>query len=404
MTFLTPTKTVAKNVMDELLASSGARPIPKVGDLVEGTVISASKNEVLLDIDGITAGVVRGKEIYDESDQYSNVQPGARVSATVLELENENGQMELSFRYAGHQKAWESLEKLMRSAEVIEAKIIDANKGGLMVKVGNVIGFLPVSQLNIEHYPRVEGGDKTRILYALKKFVNTFFKVKVIDVNENEEKLIVSEKAAWEEKQQKTLSNFKVGDVVEGKITGVVDFGAFIEFTDGAETLEGLIHISELAWQRIDDPKTIVKVGDRVKAEIISIENSKISLSMKKLQADPWKNAEKKFSVGQKVKGKVLKINPFGAFVELDPEIHGLIHISEFNEEKKVSELAENQSYDFYIISLEPREHRLGLSFKPLKKKEVPDKKEAAPNAVETAPDSKPAEAMEEIKNDSTAA
>ncbi|MDP2587062.1 MAG: S1 RNA-binding domain-containing protein [Candidatus Komeilibacteria bacterium] len=377
MTLSTQIKAVAKNAMDELLARADARPIPKVGDLVEGTVISASKNEVLLDIDGITAGVVRGKEIYDESDLYTDVQAGAKVSATVLELENENGQMELSFRYAGHQKAWESLDQLMKSAEIIEAKIIDANKGGLMVKVGNVIGFLPVSQLNIEHYPRVEGGDKTRILFALKKFVGTFFKVKVIDVNENEEKLIVSEKAAWEEKQQKTLSNFKVGDTVEGKITGVVDFGAFIEFTDGTETLEGLIHISELAWQRIDDPKTIVKVGDVVKAEIISIENSKISLSMKKLQADPWKNVEKKYAVGQKVKGKILKINPFGAFVELDPEIHGLIHISEFNEEKKTTDLTENESYDFYIISLEPREHRLGLSFKPLKKKEeVVEKKE----------------------------
>ncbi|MFA6304517.1 MAG: S1 RNA-binding domain-containing protein [Patescibacteria group bacterium] len=373
---LSQIKAGKSSIMDELLAKGEGHAFPRVGDLIEGTVISASKNEVLLDIDGLSAGVVRGKEIYDESEEYSDVKPGDKVSATVLELENENGQLELSFRYAGHQKAWETLEQLMKSGEVTEAKIIDANKGGLMVKVGNVIGFLPVSQLTIEHYPRVEGGDKSRILVALKKFTNTFFKVKVIDVNENDEKLIVSEKAAWEEKQQKTLSKFKVGDVVAGKITGVVDFGAFIEFGDEEETLEGLIHISELAWQRIDDPKTIVKVGDNVKAQIISIDNGKISLSMKKLLDDPWKDVTKKFSIGDKVKGKVLKINPFGAFVELSADIHGLIHISEFNEQQKIDELKENESYSFYIISLEPQEHRLGLSLKPLKKKETAEPQE----------------------------
>lgn len=370
--------------MDELLLKGEAKPIPKVGDLVEGTVISVSKNGVHLDIEGLTTGVVRGKEIYDESGEYSEIKIGDKATATVLELENENGELELSFRYAGHQKAWDLLNNLKRSQEITEAKIIDANKGGLMVKVGNVVGFLPVSQLTIEHYPRVEGGDKNRILQSLKRFVGSFFKVKVIDVNEAEEKLIVSEKSAWEERQQKTLSRFKVGDMVEGKITGVVDFGAFIEFGDESETLEGLIHISELAWQRIDDPKQIVKVGDKVKAEIISIDDAKISLSTKKLVADPWKNVAKKYALGQKVKGKVLKLNPFGAFVELDPDIHGLIHISELLDKdplrlstsleasgKMKNKLNENETHDFYIISLEPTEHRLGLSLKKPEVKEV---------------------------------
>ncbi|PIT90346.1 MAG: 30S ribosomal protein S1 [Candidatus Komeilibacteria bacterium CG10_big_fil_rev_8_21_14_0_10_41_13] len=363
--------------MDELLLKGAAKAVPKVGELIEGTVITVSKNEVHLDIEGLTTGVVRGKEIYDESGEYSDVKPGDKVAATVLEIENENGEMELSFRFAGHQKAWDNLEDLLKSQETTEAKIIDANKGGLMVKVGNVLGFLPVSQLNIEHYPRVEGGDKSRILVALKRFAGQVFKVKVIDVNEGEEKLIVSEKAAWEQKQKQALNKYKIGDVVEGTITGVVDFGAFIEFGEEKDNLEGLIHISELAWQRIDDPKEIIKVGDKVKAEIISIENSKISLSIKKLSEDPWKDVEKKYPIGSQVKGKILKQNPFGAFVELDQDIHGLIHISELEGRKE--KLEEGQEYDFYVISIDPKEHRLGLSFnKASEKKEGEVKPEKA--------------------------
>jgi small subunit ribosomal protein S1 len=379
-----------KSQMDDLLLRGEAKAIPRVGELIEGTVISAAKNEVLLDIEGLTIGIVRGKEIYDESGEYSEVKPNDKVSATVLELENESGQMELSFRYAGHQKAWNKLEELCGSQEVTEAKIMDANKGGLMIKVGNVIGFLPVSQLTTEHYPRVEGGDKNKILGILKKYIGHDFRVKVIDINEHEEKLIVSEKAAWEEKQNKSLAKYKIGDVVSGRVTGVVDFGAFIEFDDG---LEGLIHISELAWQRIDDPKEVVKVGDTVKAEIISVDDSRVSLSIKKLLTDPWKNIDKKYKAGQKVQGKVLKLNPFGAFVELDQDIHGLIHISELNESSKKKEIKEGETYDFYIISIEPKEHRLGLSFE----KKSENKKEAKDEPAQ------PAESTEETEKETKA-
>jgi len=367
------------NVMDNLLLQGEAKAIPKIGDLVEGAIINMAKNEIQLDINGLTTGVVRGKEIYDESGEYSAIKIGDLVSATVLELENEQGQMELSFRYAGHQKAWQRLEELEKSDAIVEAKVIDANKGGLMIKVGNVIGFMPVSQLTTEHYPRVEGGDKSRILQALKRFVNTIFKVKVIDVNEGEEKLIVSEKAAWEEKQNKTMANYKVGDVIEGKITGVVDFGAFVEFDDN---LEGLIHISELAWQRIDHPRQIVKVGDKVQAKIIAIDGSKISLSLKQLMNDPWKEVANKYKIGEKIKGKVLKFNPFGAFVELDKDIHGLIHISELTDKsaaEPASIIKEGEIYDFVIISLEPEEHRLGLSLKKIREKKEPEIKNESP-------------------------
>lgn len=368
------TQTQTINPMDELLQKENAVNIPKVGDLVEGTVISISKNEIYLDLDGITTGIIRGREIYDESEEFSNLKKGDKATATVIGLDNENGYMELSFREAGHKKAWDNLEKLYKEGVIVESKVIDANKGGLMIKLGNVIGFLPVSQLTIEHYPRIEGGDKNKILGHLKSFVNQNLKTKIIDVDEKDEKLIVSEKAAWDDKQKKVISKYQVGDKVKGKVTGVVDFGAFVEFGDN---LEGLVHISELAWQRIDDPRDVIKVGDVVDAEIIDIENTKISLSIKKLKTDPWVEVTKKYKVGQKVQGKVLKVNPFGAFVELDQDIHGLVHISELSD-KKINNLDNvvqaDKEYEFVILSIDADNHRLGLSLKAADDK--PEKKE----------------------------
>lgn len=369
--------------MEALLKAQGdTLKFPRVGDLIEGTVISVSKSEVLLDVNGLTTGVIRGKELEDESDVSSNLKPGDRAIATVIDIENERGEMELSFRQAGHQKAWDQLSDMMRNETIVESKIIDANKGGLMIKVGNVVGFLPVSQLTTENYPRVEGGDKNKILAYLKTFINKTMKTKIINVSERDEKLIVSEKAAWDEKQKAAISQYKVGDTVKGKITGVVDFGAFIEFGEG---LEGLIHISELAWQRIDDPKQIVKVGDVVEAEVIAIQDTKVSLSMKKLRDDPWKKVSERYKVGDKVKGKILKTNPFGAFVELDKDIHGLAHISELSS-KSISNPAEvvkiGDEHTFRIISIEPENHRLGLSLKKLQAKPAKVKTEASEKAT----------------------
>ena len=380
------------SAMADLLKDKSAVNMPKVGDLVEGKVISMSKNEVYLDLDGLTTGIVRGREIYDESDDSSSLKIDDTANATVIDLENENGYMELSFREAGHKKAWDNLENLYNDGEIIASKVIDANKGGLMIKLGNVIGFLPVSQLTIEHYPRIEGGDKNKILTHLKSFIGQEMKTKIIDVNEKEEKLIVSEKAAWDDKQKKVISKYRVGDKVKGKITGVVDFGAFVEFGDN---LEGLVHISELAWQRIDDPRDIVKVGDIVETAIIDIENTKISLSIKKLKKDPWVDVDKKYKTGDTVKGKVLKVNPFGAFVELDDDIHGLVHISEISN-KKISNLEENievgKEYSFNILSVEPHNHRLGLSLK---------KKESKPSAKAQADTSKESK-VEDKKSEDT--
>jgi small subunit ribosomal protein S1 len=373
--------------MGKLLDEKQYFDLPKESDLIKGTVISIDNNEIHVDLNGIMTGVIRGKERYDEGDAYKNLKVGDLVEATVLELENENGEVELSFQYAGRQKAWQNLADLIKSGEIVQCQIIEANKGGLMVKLESLNGFLPVSQLSPEHYPRVPGGDKNRIYEILKSYVGKKFDVKVFDANENEDKLIVSEKAAWEETQKDVIGKYKVGMTIEGTVTAVTDFGVFVEFSD---KLEGLIHISEIAWQRIENPHDFVKVGQKVKAEIIGIENSKIFLSMKKLENDPWVGIESKYKIGQKVKGTVIKVNPFGLFVELEKNIQGLAHISQLSDKNtNPTDMAKiGEEKEFYVVSLEPKNHRLGLSFTAPKerepKKAKEEKVEASEGAVET--------------------
>jgi len=177
--------------MERLLEDKQYFNLPKVGDLIKGTIISAHKNEVHIDLAGVATGLVRGRECYNESEEYRNLKVGDAVEATVMEMENENGELELSFRYAGRQKAWKSIQDNQETGEIVQAQIIDANKGGLMVKVDTTPGFLPVSQLAPEHYPRVPGGDKNHILEILKGYVNKEFDVKILDSDEEDEKLIV---------------------------------------------------------------------------------------------------------------------------------------------------------------------------------------------------------------------
>ncbi len=380
-----PAEATSAQTMNELIKSGVDIKILKPGDMVEGKLLSIGKNEVYVDLEGYGAGVVRGRELYDDEATLNSLQVGNKIFVSVVEPENKEGIVELSLRKAGHERVWQTLKEKMESKEMIRTKILEANKGGLMVEINNVIGFLPVSQLSLEHYPRVEDGDKNKILQILNSYVGQMFDVQVITADSEEEKLIVSEKAVFEDEMEKKLSKLKIGDVVEGAITGVVDFGAFVKFGE----LEGLVHISELAWQRIDNPKDIAKVGDKVKAKIISIEKGRVSLSIKQLKEDPWLEAVKKYQIGQKVKGTVTKIMPFGVFVELDRDIQGLAHIMELSHEAvKTPEdvLKIGQEVEFKIISIEPSEHRLGLSLKQLTEAprrteeadEKPDKEKAA--------------------------
>ena len=343
-------ETAVRTAYKQLMEDHGAH-LPKIGDVITGHVMSVGKNEVYVDIDGVATGIARGYELIDESGDYSHLSVGDEVSATVLEMDNEYGALELSFRSAGHKKAWDRLLALQTAREIVQAKITEANKGGLMITFGNVNGFMPVSQLCPDHYPRIQGGDKNKILEKLKSYIGQTFDVKVIDVNEEEQKLIVSEKAAWEDRQKDVISSYKAGDIIEGIVTVITDFGVFVKFGKG---LEGLVHISELAWQRIDDPKEFIQQGQKIKASIIKIDGSKIFLSMKQLVDDPWKHVGERYKLGQKVRGKVLKVNPFGLFVELDPEIHGLAHISELSQ-KQVSDPHQiakaGDELDFIVVS-----------------------------------------------------
>ncbi len=371
--------------MNDLLQSGVEIKVLKPGDMVAGKILTVGKNEVYVDIDGYGIGVVRGRELYDDEATLSNLKPGAEVYASVVETENKEGNIELSFRQAGQERVWTTLQEKLQSKEIIKTKILEANKGGLMVEINNVVGFLPVSQLSTEHYPRVEDGDKNKILSVLNSYVGTMFDVQIITADQQEEKLIVSEKAVFEKELQDRISKLKISDTVIGTVSGIVDFGVFVKFGE----LEGLVHISELAWQRIEHPKDIVKVGQEVKCVVIGLDKGRISLSMKQLEKDPWQDSVKKYQIGQVVKGKVSKVMPFGVFVELDDQIQGLAHLMELShDEVKNPEdvLKAGEEREFKIISIEPQEHRLGLSIKALHEK---------PAAKEEK-----AEAKEEVKSE----
>ena len=374
------TATKPAHALDELLKDDALFVVPKVGDTIKGRVLSTKGREIRIDIMGLTTGVVRGRELYAEAEAYKNLKDGDEVEATVVDVENENGEVELSFRYAGQQRAWKDLNELSTSGEPISVKVLDANKGGLIVRVNHVQGFLPVSQLAPEHYPRVAGGDKQKIFEKLRSFIGESMRVRVLDVHEDDGKLIVSEKAVWEEEQKNVIAQCKVGDIIAGDVSAVADFGAFVKFypTGSTTPLEGLVHISEIAWQRIDHPRDVLKISDNVRAEIIGIEGSKIFLSMKKLTEDPWKSVAKRYTVGSWVEGKIIKVNPFGFFVELDADIQGLAHVSELGEkvEDPTTLAKPGDVMKFRIVSVEPNEHRLGLSLKEESIKE--EKQEAA--------------------------
>lgn len=380
-------------IMGELLSQNSVK-FPQVGDVVEGEVIEITSNAIYLDIPPFGTGIVLGREMKDGTSS-AKLKPGDKVPATIMELENEEGFIELSIREASYEKAWDDLENKKDRQEKVTAKVISANKGGLLVELNGISGFLPVSQLSSKNYPRVEDGDKNKIYNLLKKLVGQDLEVRVLDADRETEKLIASEKAAQKEKDMEVISSLKKGDVITGEVSGVVDFGAFIKFlpvgvesADEEDKLEGLVHISELAWQLIENPRDIIKVGSKVKAKIIGIDDNKISLSIRALEEDPWSNVDKKYKIGDKVKGTVHKINHFGAFVYLDKDIHGLAHISEMAElypGKNIEEVIKvGGEYFWKIISMEPKDHRMGLVLDSgEKKKEKKAKKEKETEEIE---------------------
>lgn len=331
--------------------------LPKIGQILNGEVINTSKANVLVDIGSAGIGVVYPGEFYDSPDRMRSLKVGEKVSAMLLELENDEGYRELSLRAAQMTTAWQRIKERKENGEVITTRIVNINKGGLIVEIEGVQGFLPLSQLSSEHYPKVEGGDTTRIVQTLQKFKGQEFKVKILDFLEEENKLIVSERAIQEEAAKEELQKLAVGETIQGTITEVTDFGAFVKISD---TLDALIHSSEIDWKYVEDPREILHPGDPVQAKIISLDGGRVSLSLKALKEDPWLKVEERYTVGQKVKGKILKLRSNGAFVELSDEIVGLLPAQELSLRPEPLEIG--TSHDFAIVNIDPKNHKLVLT------------------------------------------
>lgn len=339
-----------------------------IGATIEGKVVARDRSSLYIDLGLYGTGIIYGREFYAVKDVAKNLEIGDKVFAKIVELENDEGYRELSLRDATKEISWQRLKDLRDSGQILSVKITGVNKGGLLTSLDGLQAFLPVSQLAPEHYPRIADADKQKILKELQKFIGKTLEVKILDLLAEENKLILSEKAKSEEKTKEVLKRYSKNDVVEGEITGIADFGAFIKFPttskDSAENeqIEGLIHISELDWQLVENPAEVVKVGEIVKAQIININNNQVFLSLKALKTNPWEEIEKQYKKGDAIKGKVTKFSTFGAFVELAPKIRGLCHISEFESKEKMEEqLKIGETYDFTVLLIEPKEHRMSL-------------------------------------------
>lgn len=348
-----------KLTMDDLLEQSDLSAL-KSGDVVEATVTEIKKHEIWLDLGPRGIGVVLRREIGGQK-----LEEGQTVSASIVEPELEEGYSLLSLRKAVKDRGWDELARIAADEEVIEVSAYDANRGGLLIELEGIRGFMPVSQLSADNYPRVSGADKDEILQKLNALVNKPLRVRILDASRKDNKLIFSEKAAIKDDMQARFAELNVGDAVEGTITGVIDFGAFVN-VDG---IEGLIHISEISWERVEDPRKYVKTGDVIKAKIIAIDKDRLSLSIKQLSEDPWLKDVDNFKKGQTVEGTVTRITPFGAFVQLTPSVEALVHVSEIAGEEedgvdpeKIFKL--NETKKFKVIDINKDSRKIALSLK----------------------------------------
>lgn len=348
--------------MDELLLSSEIKELA-TGDVVEGVITSVRKNEVWIDLGAKGVGVVLRREI----GHGQSLEVGTSITVSVIDPEMEEGHALLSMKRAVKDRGWDEVQRLFDAQEIVEVTPYDANRGGLLVELEGIRGFLPVSQLAAGHYPRVSGADKDEILQKLNALTAVALRVRILDVGRRDNKLIFSEKEAVKDDMQARFAELKVGDAVEGIVTGVIDFGAFIN-VDG---IEGLIHISEISWERVDNPRNYVKVGDTVTAKIIAIDKDRLSLSLKQMVEDPWLSEVKAFKKGEIVEGKVTRITPFGAFVQLSASVEALVHVSEMSDDdtvdpEKLFQL--NEKKQFKVLDIDTDNRKIALSLKDAKK------------------------------------
>ena len=347
------------SIMGRFLAES-ATP-PGEGDIVEGPVIEVIKDRVYIDLNPYGTGIIYGREFINARDIIKKVNIGDKIAAKVVSVENEDGYIELSLKEAKQAIIWSEAEKAISEKTVFDIPVVEANKGGLILAWQGIQGFLPASQLKPEHYPRVNDGDKDRILEELRKLVGTKISAMIISALPKEGKLIFSEKDPESKEKKEIVGKYTIGDVLDGTITGIVDFGVFVKVEDG---LEGLVHISEIDWALVEDPRALFKVGEKVKVKVIEIKENKISLSIKALKENPWTGAEKRYKKDEVVQGVIIKFNRHGALASIEEGIAGLVHVSEFGGEEKLREkLQLGKSYSFKISLFEPKDQRMTLTF-----------------------------------------
>jgi small subunit ribosomal protein S1 len=369
-THATASDTDDETIVDDARAQSPmnalveASPIaPREGDLVEGRVTAIGRARVYIEIAPFGIGLIYGREFMNARDILRKVSVGDTIAAKVVSAGNEDGYIELSLKEARQALIWSDAEEAVKKQTIMHLPVREANKGGLILEWQGIQGFLPASQLSAEHYPRVEDGDKDKILSALNDLVGKSLAVIMITADQKEGKLIFSEKGPQEkEEKEEKVSRYSVGDVLQGTVTGAVDFGIFVKLEEG---LEGLVHISELDWGLVEDTRALYKVGDKVKVKVIEVKDDKISLSIKQLKENPWVAAAKKYRKDQEVPGVIIKYNKHGALASIEEGVAGLVHISEFASEEELRKtLSLGQSYNFTITLFEPKDQRMTLSFR----------------------------------------
>jgi len=344
------------------LILKGSPTLPVVESLVEGRVIGKDKMAVYIDLPPFGTGIIYGREYLNARDVLKKTNIGDLITAKVVETDNEDGYVELSLKEARQALLWTEAEEAIAKQTMFEVLVKDANKGGLILEWQGIAGFLPASQLKPDHYPRVADGDKELIYKELKKLVGNKIGVCIITADPKEGKLIFSEKGSSDPDKKEILDRYQVGDVIDGEVTGAVDFGIFIKIEEG---LEGLVHISEIDWALVENPRAIYKPGTKLKVKVIEIKDGKISLSIKALKPNPWVEAASRFKKGDIVDGVVIKYNKHGALVSIEEGVAGLVHISEFDSEEHLRATLElGKKYPFEITLFEPTTARMTLSFK----------------------------------------
>ncbi len=364
--------------MESLLESETLSvELPLVGEIRKGMIASISSSQILISVGAKSEGVVAGRELDQlTAEERAELKVGQEVSVFVLNPEDQNGNVVLSFKRAQEEMSWENVEKMITDETVIDTKIIGFNKGGLIVAVGNLRGFVPSSQISSTRRAQSSGDTPEQ---RWQKMVGQAISVRIIEVDRERRRLILTERSTNNESRSsmkdRVISELEEGKVYSGKVTSLADFGAFVN-VNGAD---GLVHLSELSWDRLAHPKEMLEVGQEVKVKVINIDREKkrIGLSMRALQDDPWKNRVEKFSVGQLVEGSITRLTKFGAFARLEGDVEGLIHISELSEnrvEHPKEVLKEGEVKTLRVIRIDGEQHRIGLSLRKVDSAAFADK------------------------------